>query len=623
MASADPPVRSFGSLARGALEHPSWPSSVSAQPRSLASILSKLDRDQELEWLAERPGAQRVFAELLSCSVTDLQHSAWPGRAQAEDPSRRMRLEDARFARSLDLLEDPLPPGIPPEVLRPDSWSRLWWRAPSGSGRTLAGRWLAARGLASFEQGPGSSLPPRRPAFVELTTEPTRALARDAICVAAPVVPRDFVAAHGFVVIESPAPPSFVPALVDWMDERLPADGHFDAERVLRWLVNSELLADGDGALGIAIGLCGLVDELGSADLGTRSVEELARRFLRVRLSAAADAGSADAAWLRRNAYDVLLALARSALTDSDDPWHTPRSEDDWLELVPEELRRGADVDWLRLSLRQIDTTIRPSDVDKAARRIPPGAFRIVRGLRAARVLVPAGGDNLAVAPHWLARAAERDAVGSLLRGSPFEWGEALLGRRTAPVVLRDLWGQLSGGRLSALSDVSELEDADSPAQVAAVEAVFRCAGLAVLAGAELDGEQLAELWDDQRRLWIRARRRAAPATHRSRRRSASTGEHRLVLARSVGPVRAHHAGERRAPRPGHAQPVAGGRGPSVLGATARRRRGRLVRRLPSARPRRAPRSRSWIACGKPPSDPPCTRSSVSVPPSTNPNATP
>ena len=48
MASRDPPVRSFGSLARAALDYPSWPESVSAQPRSLAAVLSKLDRDQEL-----------------------------------------------------------------------------------------------------------------------------------------------------------------------------------------------------------------------------------------------------------------------------------------------------------------------------------------------------------------------------------------------------------------------------------------------------------------------------------------------------------------------------------------------------------------------------------------------
>ncbi|MCA9596997.1 MAG: hypothetical protein KC776_26965 [Myxococcales bacterium] len=504
MASRDPPVRSFGSLARAALDHPSWPESVSAQPRSLAAVLSKLDRDQELEWLADRPDAQRVLAELLGCSVPDLQHSAWPGRARAvEDPARRLRLEDARFARSLDLLEDALPPGIPPEVVRPEGWGRLWWRAPSGSGRTLAGRWLAARGLAVFEQGSGAELPPRRPAFVELEGEPHRALGRDAICVASASVPREFVRAHGFRVIDSPAPRQFLPALVDWMRDRLPADGHFDSERVLTWLLSSELVGEREGTLGIGIGLCGLMDELGSSDLTGRSVEDLSRRFLRQRLSAAADSGSADAAWLRRNAYDVLLALARSALTDSDDPWHMPRTEDEWLELVPEELRQGADVDWLRLSLRQIDTTIRPSDVDKAARRIPPGAFRIVRGLRAARILVPVDDERLAVAPHWLARAAERDAIRGLLGASPFEWGEALLGRRTATVVLGDLWRDLSIGRERALSDVSELSDDDSPAQVAAVEAVFRCAGLSLLLGVEIDGEQLGELWDDQKRLWI------------------------------------------------------------------------------------------------------------------------
>jgi SAM-dependent methyltransferase len=59
---------------------------------------------------------------------------------------RHVRLEDVPFARVLDLGAEPLPPGIPDLVLQPPRWDRVLWVAASGAGRSLAGRWLAARG---------------------------------------------------------------------------------------------------------------------------------------------------------------------------------------------------------------------------------------------------------------------------------------------------------------------------------------------------------------------------------------------------------------------------------------------------------------------------------------------
>src|SRR4051794_4950465 len=62
------PHRSFGAVARAAVAHPSWPKDAKSQPRSLASLLSKLDRGMELQWLADRPPVQRVLAEVLGVS---------------------------------------------------------------------------------------------------------------------------------------------------------------------------------------------------------------------------------------------------------------------------------------------------------------------------------------------------------------------------------------------------------------------------------------------------------------------------------------------------------------------------------------------------------------------------
>src|SRR5688572_24506730 len=152
MGSARPPIQGYGDLARRALAHSEWPGDTRPQPRSLAALFSKLDRSIELEWLAEREAVQRTLCLVLGCPLEAVHQVLAPLRS-SESSSPRVRLEDVPFARALDLTGEPLPPGIPIEVLRPSAWRRLWWRARSGSGRSLAGQWLRARGIAEFHAG--------------------------------------------------------------------------------------------------------------------------------------------------------------------------------------------------------------------------------------------------------------------------------------------------------------------------------------------------------------------------------------------------------------------------------------------------------------------------------------
>src|SRR5690554_1925183 len=172
MSTSDPPVASFGRLAAAALAHPDWPADTRPKQRSLATLFSKLDREQDLEWLADRIPVQRILAELMNRPVADLRQ-ALPVRRST--PSERLvRLDDLRYGRELDLTKEPLCPGIPSRVLQPATWGRLAWRAPSGAGRSLAGAWLQARGLATHCTlgGPPASntvLPSRGPLFVEIT----------------------------------------------------------------------------------------------------------------------------------------------------------------------------------------------------------------------------------------------------------------------------------------------------------------------------------------------------------------------------------------------------------------------------------------------------------------------
>jgi hypothetical protein len=505
MDQSDSGCRSYGELARAALESSDWPTESRMAERSLASIFSKLDRNQEADWLAERVGVQRVLSKVLGVPLDDLRAPGSPAAGAVRGDLRRLRLSSLRYARALDLVEEPLCPGLPQVVLTPGAYRNTFWRAPSGSGRSLVGRFLQARGLAqvleaaTFEEAL-TRLPEHGPVFIELSAQrlPLQRPPRSEVCVAGDFEPRD----PSWQVHVSPDPASYLNELVAWVAQRLPADGRFDTKRTLAWL-QSEMLSSGvlDG-LGAALGLCGLADELGVHTLHGKSPQKLAERFCRERLLATIDPEAAHAGWLKRNGYEVLVSLGRRVLADSDAAWDEPRSLEGWLELVPLEHQREADLDWMRLSLSRVDSTIRPADIEKAARKIPPGAFRIVRALQRAELLRDAGSSaqqdtQLALGPRWFSNALRADATRALVSGAPNDFGEALLRGHAAPTIARELVQRLSDRGSAFIDNVLELEGGDSAGHSAAVEMTFRAAGVALLDGAELSADSLEALWDE------------------------------------------------------------------------------------------------------------------------------
>lgn len=504
---ADPPVRSLGELARLALAHSTWPGDARIQPRSLASLLSRLDRELELEWLSSRPAVQQTLAAVLGCSVADLQGAAWPGRVAEVDAQRRVRLRDAPFARALDLLEESLPPGVPGVVAAPSGYRRLFWEAPSGSGRTLAGQWLSARALAAVSTRAESAPPDGRPVYLDCSApiesdEVLAPWARDGVCIAGPRAPRTFVERHGFTVVRTPPLRSFAPALVRWMIARLPSDSILDADRVTEWLLGSGLLHDDEGALGTTIGVCAALDELAESNVTRYTAFELATRFARARLASTRTRTGAETSALERRIGAVLVGLGRRAWVDGAASLSAARSMEAWYELVPEEHRGRVDAEWLRVTLSTGDSPVRPSDIERAARRIPPGAYRIVRALSDARLLVQIAADSWQLRPAWWARAVERAALGELLTGSGFGWGEALLSPHNCAEALAFCCERARRtGEVQA--ELSEADQPDDPAWVAALEAETRAVGLAIACGRTPDAEAAAALLEEQRGLWL------------------------------------------------------------------------------------------------------------------------
>lgn len=504
---ANPPISGYGELARLVLQHPDWPSDTRPQPRSLAALLSKLDRGIELEWLADREAVQRVLALTLGCSLDAVRAELSAHLPKEGGPTRRLRLHDLPYARPFDLMDEPLPPGIPAEVQSPASWSRSWWHAPPGSGRTLAGEWLQARGLAAFVSAPSWAealprLPTSGPVLVELErdiagVEPG-ALPRSAICIAAPF-PAPLAARSEWRLVPCPPLLDVLPELLDWIEARLPEDGAFDHLRALQWL--RAPVADGSlPTLGALLGAAGLLDSLGLDQVGSRSLLELGKSHVNQRLEEAAQGGSPEAQWLKRHGFDVVVGLARRALTESEQPWGVARSADEWIALVPGEFKQGVDTEWVRWSLARAGgpTTVR--HFEQALKEAPPGAYRIVRALVDARLLRQReAGGGLVIAPELIKHVAAAQAERELLRpGATLDWGEALLRPHAAPGVTAALFERVRQEDFALIEALLERDERDEPARVAALEAAFTCLGLALLCGVDVPVETLEAVWAEQ-----------------------------------------------------------------------------------------------------------------------------
>ncbi len=516
MQSASPPVDGYGELARQVLLHPEWPPDTQPQPRSLAALFSKLDRGIELEWLADRGAVQRTLALTLSCPLETLRRQVEPNKTGLY-PGGRLRFQDLPFAKPFDFREEPLPPGIPLEVTRPAQWGRSWWRAPSGSGRSLTGQWLAARGLATFVSARSwgdavQHIPDAGPTFVELERGDGHealesVLARDGICVAAPFLPRPAGPVAGAAapppwrLIESPSPAEVLAPLLVWVQARLPEDGAFDAAAAGAWLTPPVV----DGALpslGALLGAAGALDARGVREAAGQTLTELATQFVNERLAEASSKGSSEAQWLKRFGFEVIVKLAQGALTGCDDPWIIARSRDEWIALIPTEFQQSVDTDWVRWSLSRSGGQTTVQDLERALFNVPPGAYRIVRALIEAQLLRESGPDrSLLISPEFLKHAALAEAKTQLVaEASAFSWGEALLRPHAAPSILDALYRRLSSDDFGVVDGLLELDIQSDPALVIATEASLVCLGLRVLEGAEVPVEYLVGVWDEQLR---------------------------------------------------------------------------------------------------------------------------
>lgn len=491
-AAPDPPA-SYGDLARRLLAHEDWPNSTRMQERSLAALFSKLDRGEGLDWILERPSVQHLLSETLGCGVAHVRRAIGGLAPSHGEAVRLVRLQALPRARTLDLLEEGLFPGIPSTVLQPEGWRLLWWEAPSGSGRSLVGSWLTTRQRA-HTLGAEEDVPHRGiPCFIELHSHSQLKGAlsnppseRVRWCIAAPFPPPPTWLTAVTEIVRTPPARDYLPTLLEWIAERYPEAHPFDRGEALRWLASPQLLPliDSPGAV---LELCGLLDEYGRDATTRRTPRELGESWLAARTRVALDRGDSAVAHLTTSGLALIAGMLRHALADSAEVWDAARSFDEWLALVPGEFQRGGDVEWLEVTLHDSGLPIRPRDIRRAAQRVPPGAFRAVRALSQVGMLTPVwpGSVLLGLGPRWLANVALSEARRMLAASSALEWGEVLLGPN-AVQMHEAIAEQLRDEPALVVEATLDEAAPDEPAYACAIETLILHVGL----GLVLDGTQ-------------------------------------------------------------------------------------------------------------------------------------
>lgn len=472
--------------------------------RSLGALLGKLDRDEQLDWLVTRPAVQAVLAEVLGASRDSIGAALKPAGRPA--PGRMLTWESMPYARVLDLSEEDPFPGIPERVRRPGGWSRVLWVAPHGAGRSLMGLWLEARGLARsirWRRWSKQELPDARPLFVELESAEGLSLegVTPGICVAVPA-PAELTESLGVELLPTAELGTFVEELVSWAAARLSARAELDRNALVTYVRDVALPRGFVESAGDVLGLVGLADEFGVKALGASPPRKLAREWLKRRAAERVDAKDPSAIWLRRSGYEGWLGLVTRVLTEAGASLFAPRTLDAWAELLPAELRRSPDPEWLRLVLTESGAKASERELSRALAKLPAGAFDALRAFERAGVLRRTDDERLALGPHGLVRIVAEEALSALTQGAAFEWGDLLLSLEHAPRTMLRLFERAVRGALR-VDDLVDPDADENPAYAAAIEGALRALGLSALLGAEPATEELIALWDEAMRLLI------------------------------------------------------------------------------------------------------------------------
>ncbi|EAU64234.1 hypothetical protein STIAU_4584 [Stigmatella aurantiaca DW4/3-1] len=511
-------------MARQLKALPAWPPEEKLGENSLGTYLGDFDKGKKLDWLQDRPRVRAVLAQFLHLHPEDLDSQL----VELTSPSKRPRPEIQFWdvdIRRVDPRKEPPPPVFPQAVLDTGDWPVLW-RAPSGSGRTLVGKWIEAQGVARFIQAENwaealGQLVDGQDTFIELMSpdglprDPPAGARPLSVCVAVEGAPRRRGRPQHFFPlsaekepeftwdqVSSPPPATWLEPLVNWVHERSHKDPHFDAKACVDWMQDTlipQRILDGFGTV---LGFIGLYARY-SKDIRSMEPKQawmtLAKLFLRMRkdqVETQIETGKVP---------DLLKQLTHlgQAVLQGEHPWQEPQRWNEWLELarMPSDeqalayLKRLSGQHGLQLNERQLQ---------KAVEKQPPSASAILHSLQQLQLLREKRPRLYTLHPRWLLTTLLTQAADDLLNESHEKWGTALLKAHGARFVMASLLGRCGTGDFKPIQRLLETRPFDSPAWAAAVECAFRALGLTVFRGtSEVPQKILSEVLELQQRLLI------------------------------------------------------------------------------------------------------------------------
>jgi hypothetical protein len=426
------------------------------QYRSLGNNLRALNRGDRLAWWRKQTLLLDALAIAIHCTRGELEGRLFRGARSADDSDAptRTRIASLGALRPLKLRGEELPPGFPDLVTRPARWRRHWWTTLDVEAASLAGRWLAARGMAvviraSSWTAAARQLPERGRVFVTLDVVDMheldwRALAESSVLddlqllIAAPFppahdsrllevpgrlakwIPSASAARVGDAWIELSQEPAeqWFSSLLEWVSARTPKKQRMDPE-VLRALVEELALVPMLAGPSDALDFLGFVTTLSArarSERGTSQTKWGLARF-EAQLAVMSDEHDTSRALLEGRIGEFALALLVAVAQASSATCFLGHSRSCWTALVRRDIAGSEDLVTVNSLLEANgDSELSAERVREIRRALRPNRGRVIDALRHARVLT-ASVDPEMLRPHpsWAARVVFTEAIDAVL----------------------------------------------------------------------------------------------------------------------------------------------------------------------------------------------------------------
>ena len=475
-------------LAKALLAREDWPDPA-RNHRSLGNKLRDAMKGDRT-WLDKDPLRLACLARELDWTEGELDEAL--AFSEQDSPPHLLLLPELFDARPIDLLQEPLYPGLPELACRPEAWAHHWWQVPHGPGHghDHVARWLEARELARIVVArtggeAARQLGGRTPTFVILGSDreaealrPDRLPPGLRILVASPgPAPKDPQteephrwrrrsrfdspdrnSGSAWTQLSPPNARAGLRTLVHWARARLPPDAGLVEEELEAFLTSPEVLpftiTPGD-----SLAMVGLLNYRGLDLLTRHPPRDRVAAWLELSMSRLPSSARRDQ--LETRGPQLLLQLLRACWMGGHDPLLGGLDRAGWAALLPDGERITLDVEAIEARLVQ-GGPFAPEESRALLDALRSRPEAVVDSLLEAGLLRPVTGRGLAMGPFWVVAALQVESLNGLVDEGPAVFGEAALHPDSAIALLwllveKSQKGKWAGIALRGLSSMQGL----------------------------------------------------------------------------------------------------------------------------------------------------------------------